>query len=447
MILTSLAEKIATGFVPGSTAVESEWSSGGGGGRLTAARAREYLEQFYPSPYIAPFMGSVVASVQGGSLMSRTNTRSESPWPGVDVVFVHAPPYCTVQRHDMAFVRWMLSLVLPLMNKWYSQPPDPLTEKSSRHPNHQTLTIVCCLCDGQRKAVPIADAAGRELEQAWTSAHVNSGLSILNLARRRGASLMVYRREEYPKVLLHELLHCHGLDIHMHDFAKRNPRIDGYICEKLGIVSKMKHANGDGDLCLGEALTDVAAIQWYAALEACLAAARRSQKTESLKRIGQIYSEQLKLHCAAAMEKCAAVVSRLDLFRSTSSPSSPISPGSRKPEPKKFTQETHVFAYYVAKCALLYRSDPADVGLLQSMPRISSIESDADAWRFVGDLCAALADKTFASALARAVDAHRQSERQKTLKHMSEPGPKPDTKLALRMTACAPHIWGAIDEC
>lgn len=281
---------------------------------MSAREARGYLDHglIGNSRYVPEFVSSdVVRSVSGGTRLSRGSTQ---------VALVDAGDVCRVTTVDVDMVAFVMAMAVPCIS-------------SALGSELASLTIVLCLTDGQPKRAP-ADEAG----SAWRADHVNSGLSVVS-ANGRIATVLVYRREEYVKVLLHELLHSHGLDRHLHSpdagCRAQLAHIDAAICEAFSIRTLPTR----GQLRLGEALVDAHAMAMHVLLSAALRTISSSTAPRGRKYAGEVeacYAATL----AASDRACAIVLSRLQHATATAA--------------RPFVEATHVFAYYVVKCALLH---------------------------------------------------------------------------------------------
>lgn len=88
---------------------------------------------------------------------------------------------------------------------------------------------------------------GKELNED----NVNSGMTLFNAGERM---IVIYRKEELFKVLLHELIHLYGLD-----FYHYSPEVDKYMMEKHKIHVQEPHKNKANPLALYESYTETLA--------------------------------------------------------------------------------------------------------------------------------------------------------------------------------------------
>jgi len=81
--------------------------------------------------------------------------------------------------------------------------------------------------------------------------NVNSGVTIFDGEDKH---IIIYRKEELYKVLIHELIHYYKIDFHYYDFQH-----DKYFIEKYGIRVKSPFKNSHNPLALYEGYTDTLA--------------------------------------------------------------------------------------------------------------------------------------------------------------------------------------------
>jgi hypothetical protein len=278
------------------------------------------------------------------------------------VTFVECPNQCHMSDEDEEIVCWLIDASRAFIR--------------SRFGDCDRLDITLCLMDGQPKILP------ERPSDFFDSVHVNSGLSIIERGQRH-ASVLVYRREEYLKVLLHELIHCHGADMHMMDFDVEHPEIDAYISKQLRLHTKRR---GQG-FRLSEAYVDLVAILLYAAYASVLLLLleddgvdppveefrRRIATTNRLEKQVEKEVEQQVDH---VVRVGARVCKRLLLSTTTTTTAT--------------TESTHAFAYYVAKSAMMYDLSRT----LEALPA-HGIRTDADAWQYLKAVTRALASPSF----------------------------------------------------
>ncbi len=81
--------------------------------------------------------------------------------------------------------------------------------------------------------------------------NVNSGLTLFNGNERM---IIIYRKEEIEKVLLHELVHYYGFDFHYYD-----NQYDNYFMNRFKIKVSHPYKNSNNPLALYESYTDTLA--------------------------------------------------------------------------------------------------------------------------------------------------------------------------------------------
>jgi hypothetical protein len=88
-------------------------------------------------------------------------------------------------------------------------------------------------------------------EQVLNEDNVNSGVTIFNDNEK---SIIIYRKEEIYKVLLHEMIHFYEIDFHNYDTL-----YDKYFITKYGIQVNQPYKNRNNPLALYESYTDTVA--------------------------------------------------------------------------------------------------------------------------------------------------------------------------------------------
>jgi hypothetical protein len=151
---------------------------------------------------------------------------------------------------------------------------------------------------------------------------VNSGYAWKVPGRGDHCTIVVYRKEDLNKVLIHELVHCWDLD-----FKGYDPRIDRLFIARYNLhLHEKGAANPFNKLALNEAFTEVIACFLHAAVYVLFTATvggdnREAALAKVLKKEGRHY-----------IDVAAKVMAYL------------ATPGA--------AQGTHVFAYYVCKAAM-----------------------------------------------------------------------------------------------
>jgi hypothetical protein len=144
--------------------------------------------------------------------------------------------------------------------------------------------------------------------------HVNSGVTFLSEEHQQ---IIIYRKEELFKVLLHELIHYYKLDFHYYDRG-----YDDYFIENYGIKVKQPPKNSSNPLALYEIYTDTIACYGYM-ITYCLFKNKslvdvlEAEKTHYMKQASKVYqfSELLEdTHCFSYYIGKAAVFYHLKKF-------------------------------------------------------------------------------------------------------------------------------------
>ncbi len=208
------------------------------------------------------------------------------------------------------------------------------------------------------------------LSSMWLPEHVNTGVSLVSHTTGTGSNIMVYRREEFIKVTIHELLHCFGADAHMPTYMRRAPHVSRHIKSQAHVDSN--------NLCLGEAYVEAYAVLCYAVCAAHI----------THKPVARLISQQV----------ARAIKVMRDVWREWQGANRTLREG------------TPVFAYYFAKAGLLVSNGDA----LRQCPR-HGIRNDDDATQFVHALLTALGSSAYARCFT--VDSQR---RQYTLENNKE---------------------------
>ncbi len=150
---------------------------------------------------------------------------------------------------------------------------------------------------------------------------VNSGYAWKVPGRGEHCTIVVYRKEDLNKVLIHEMVHCWDLD-----FKRYDPRIDRFYATQYNLrLHEKAVVHPFNKLALNEAFTEVIACYLHAAVYVLFTGSSRTNKeaalSKALSREGRHYID---------------VASKVMAYLAT--------PGA--------TQGTHAFAYYVCKAAM-----------------------------------------------------------------------------------------------
>lgn len=165
----------------------------------------------------------------------------------------------------------------------------------------------------------IPKAFSNDTNKTLDSFHVNSGFSIMDSTNDK-FSIVIYRKEELLKVLLHEMIHCWNVMFHSYDV-----RYDHYFIEKYRITVKGNKGKTNA-LALYESFTDILACYGHL-ITSKLFNTKQTLKLEDLESL--IKREQK--HMSIQANKVWNFGKRIE--------------------------ETHCFSYYVCKAAMFNRID------------------------------------------------------------------------------------------
>lgn len=155
---------------------------------------------------------------------------------------------------------------------------------------------------------------------------VNSGYAWQAPGNQKHCTVVVYRREDLYKVMIHELVHCWELDFRTYD-----PRIDRFLIARYNLRLTDPPLNPLNKLALYEAFTEVLASYIHAVVYSLL----------NKKSLAKILEKEKKHY--------VSVASKVSSYLAT--------PGAQ--------QGTHAFSYYVCKAAMFQNLD----GFLKVMGR------------------------------------------------------------------------------
>ncbi len=146
---------------------------------------------------------------------------------------------------------------------------------------------------------------------------VNSGYAWKEPGRADHCTIVVYRKEDLNKVLIHELVHCWDLE-----FKRYDPRIDRLLIARYNLRLHEKGVvHPFNRLALNEAFAEVIACYLHAAVYVLFVGSGEAALSKALSREARHY-----------IDVAAKVVAYLE------------TPGA--------SQGTHVFAYYICKAAM-----------------------------------------------------------------------------------------------
>lgn len=144
--------------------------------------------------------------------------------------------------------------------------------------------------------------------------NVNSGVTIFNEDDRH---IIIYRKEEIYKVLLHELIHAYQIEFHRYD-----PSIDEYFMHTFGITVQEPAKNPRNPLALFESYTESLACYGYLLTHTLFA------------NDGRLPTEVLEEAMRKEQRHSMLIAAKVLRYGS-------------------LVENSHVFSYYVAKAAIL----------------------------------------------------------------------------------------------
>lgn len=222
---------------------------------------------------------------------------------------------CQCSLADLQYTLYTLRAVVPALQEVFQRRPE-------------ALTIILALSP-HVKVFPSDKAA------TITAEHVNSGVSLINVDAGVGRTIYIHRREEYLRVLIHELIHCFGADAMTH-------RVSGIIADmEKSIARGIRVTPTRGQLKLTEAYVDCHAVLAYAVVVASTVA-KLKKHGERAER-GDLIDEYLLAQRAHVQRVAVRLLQLMGAH---------------------FREESHAFAYYVAKAGLV--SSPS---ALSALPR------------------------------------------------------------------------------
>jgi hypothetical protein len=187
-------------------------------------------------------------------------------------------------------------------------------ELSSVQPVQTHLNIVLTSFDTKRM-LP------KERSFEISRVNVNGGMQYTSF-------LIVYRRQEFFKVLLHEMMHFFKFDASLHSHQVHD--IERLLCQKYGIISSR--------LALNESFNDFMTCTFVNGLLSY----KPKMRYNSFRKV---FLSNLQIESNHMVSRCAAIVRHFKLL-----PMFPFPYG-------KFKEETHVFSYYFCKAALFMNID------------------------------------------------------------------------------------------
>ena len=276
-------------------------------GQADASRSLSPFLSFVQSRGCPPFVRHVVDSIDGGLAVSGRLGRIH-----ITTTFVTSSQHnTTVSRKDVTSLWRVLDVAVPALCNVL-----PIAAASL----HMDIVIML---------TPIRKRFPSSGEDRWLPEHINTGVSLVSAASGLGTNILVYRREEFIKVTLHELLHCFGADAQLATYTRAHPSVCRNVETQARVMTR--------DLRLGEAYVEAYAVLCYGVVAAHIS--------------GQPATRLIAQQIARALRVMT------DAWRDWQ--------GSGR----LLREETPVFAYLFAKAALLMDGGAA---LLRCPPSISS---------------------------------------------------------------------------
>ena len=166
-----------------------------------------------------------------------------------------------------------------------------------------------------------------------TTEHINSGMTTYRIHEREN-HIIVYRKEEWLKVLIHELLHAYRVDIMAH--------------ENKSILKCLFPINSE--LNYNEAYTECWAIILHSVLHAYI-----NSKTYNSFR--DMFHGNIEIELSFSMVQANKVLHHMYLHYNALITEHKHDVNISMIRNLYFKEDTNVFSYYVLKCVLLYQSD------------------------------------------------------------------------------------------
>ena len=175
--------------------------------------------------------------------------------------------------------------------------------------------------------------------------NINSGVTLWENDPEPNRKIVIYRKEELYKVLLHELIHYYSIDFHAYD-----PSYDVYLMKLFGISVAAPRKNPRNPLALYESYTDSIACYGHLLTHMLF----KGEPTDRASVMGRVATE------ARFFTTQAAKVWKYG----------------------KLKEDTHAFSYYIVKAAIYRRFDAFMDLLATNGIRIDTAEKERDFLEF-----------------------------------------------------------------
>jgi hypothetical protein len=173
-------------------------------------------------------------------------------------------------------------------------------------------------------ACPLEKMLPKTMGATIASDNVNSAFASLPSSRDPHGFVVVYRKEELHKVVLHELVHLYGLDFRSYD-----PKYDILFQTMYNITVKHPHKNSRNALALYETYTETLAA-YGSIITSVLFDKKSSNKSAAVVR--QSVEARITREARFFRSRVANIFSHFSHAT--------------------FVEDTHVFAYYILKSAI-----------------------------------------------------------------------------------------------
>jgi hypothetical protein len=252
-----------------------------------------------------------------------------------DNTTVYLSVYCKDRTYQFEQLYNILNFYIHTLNKVQHKPE---------------LRIILYLCE-KKKVFPRRD------DIVLNEDHVNSGVTMFNEHER---CVVVYRKEEIMKVLLHELIHCYEIDFHNYNFKH-----DRHLIRKFRIQVQKPWKNVNTPLALYESYTDSLACYGHA-ITYCLFKQHNKNTVDLNRNIDSVLLSETNhyLRIAAKVYKFS-----------------------------KLMEDTHCFSYYIAKAAI-FRNFPDFLKIIKENNGLK-IDSEIKQERYLNFLRLLLNEKYF----------------------------------------------------
>jgi hypothetical protein len=191
--------------------------------------------------------------------------------------------------------------------------------------NHKSAVKIIIYLTNTKKVFPAS------YEYNLNEDNVNSGVTIFNKNERM---IVLYRKEEIFKVLLHELLHYYDIDFHYYPNS-----YDKYFITKYGIRVKQPSKNRHNSLALFEAYTDT--ISCYMNIMVNILFKNPNINLEDMQKILENnFENEFKHYMIQASKVCKylEISNEYDVIK----------------QKRNIYEDSHCFSYYILKACVFY---------------------------------------------------------------------------------------------